>query len=495
MAVAVAAAATGAIAAAMIPALSGPRHTAEASVIVARDGADGTAAARPDVVAGLLASRPVIDDMLRNVPLATRLQVDLDRPGALDALVNLFSANIRGADLATRVRERIEADVYGSDGAVTLRVRAHDPLLARDAANALLDAFARLGPGRNARSTAEMIAWIDAEIGRLEQATDAPDRDLMDGLRKRREALASAVERAGGGRDILRRADMPATSPVPAEIPAALGGALAGLLVAIGGMFVADRRRRQRGEVIQGDTITWTENAGVVAVPVIARVEISQSDDEQAALPVAEARPAATGTATSPSGAVPTSQFRATVDEDLGRINATLMADGSATIAILSFGANPSGTSIADYLGEAASHDGLRSVVVDTVRRTADERSGFSDLLSGEADFADVIGRHPRCRAHHIGAGSRTVEGELLTTARLGDAITALESTYDLVVMDMGSVGRDAGCIALISGTNHVALVADPGPDAEWVLRLLAMSGVQSVSVIPVEDLAASRAA
>jgi len=72
----------------------------------------------------------------------------------------------------------------------------------------------------------------------------------------------------------------------------------------------------------------------------------------------------------------------------------------------------------------------------ETALGEAPELIGFSDLLSGEASFAQAIFRDRRSRAHFIPAGSRPVEPTMLAGERLSTLLTALDHTYDHVVLD-----------------------------------------------------------
>lgn len=64
------------------------------------------------------------------------------------------------------------------------------------------------------------------------------------------------------------------------------------------------------------------------------------------------------------------------------------------------------------------------------------ELSGFTDLLAGDASFSQAIFRDRRSRAHFIPLGSRPLEPEQLAGERLATLLTALDHTYDHVVID-----------------------------------------------------------
>ncbi len=90
-----------------------------------------------------------------------------------------------------------------------------------------------------------------------------------------------------------------------------------------------------------------------------------------------------------------------------------------------------------------------------------DDLVGFSDLLSGEASFSEAIFRDRRSRAHFIPLGSRPVSIETLGGERLATLLTALDHTYDHVVIDCPddviariAPGADAALVASEHGSS-----------------------------------------
>jgi polysaccharide biosynthesis transport protein len=72
-----------------------------------------------------------------------------------------------------------------------------------------------------------------------------------------------------------------------------------------------------------------------------------------------------------------------------------------------------------------------RAVLVDLSGRALAGLPGLSDLISGEASFADVIHRDPGSRLHLVGAGT----GAVAITEELDDALDALSQTYEFVLL------------------------------------------------------------
>lgn len=72
--------------------------------------------------------------------------------------------------------------------------------------------------------------------------------------------------------------------------------------------------------------------------------------------------------------------------------------------------------------------------------------SGFTDLLAGEVSFSQAIFRDRRSRAHFIPFGRQALEPAQLGGERLATLLTALDHTYDHVVIDCPdeAIGRMA---------------------------------------------------
>ncbi|WP_099555678.1 hypothetical protein [Hartmannibacter diazotrophicus] len=496
------------------------RYTAAAEVTVPRGDVSQSAVARVQSRARLLVSRPVLSSLLLEPAVAGRLQADMEPHGAIESVVAFF-AGLQQTDLDAAERlmraleQRVDVQALGN-GRLAVLFSARDAELARDSVNGVIDAFAGLEKAEYAKARSADIEWIEAEIDRVNRriadgeaagagAADdfSSDRILLGELEYRRDALRDSREAPETAQSIFTRATLPEEANKPSNLWLLGGGALAGLLLALLAHALALRALTRLREA---NLPTWARSGALLEVPVqlCGSRPVGAGDEAVHAIAHDDFGPLEETVAVAPTPAV--SRIDTDVEQcavaevpheepSLDRIHATVMTDGGSKIAILSISNAGKRRPIAELLGEAAVADGLRSVVVEMVVGDESGRAGMSDLLSGRARFADVIDRHPRGRAHYIGPGSCTVEGTLLAPASLDPALTALENTYDLVLMDMGSIARDEQCIALVSGTNHVALVADPGPDADWVMRLLAMNGVRSVSLIPEEELAASNAA
>ncbi|HET7714342.1 MAG TPA: hypothetical protein VFK86_01835, partial [Bauldia sp.] len=86
---------------------------------------------------------------------------------------------------------------------------------------------------------------------------------------------------------------------------------------------------------------------------------------------------------------------------------------------------------------------------------------GFADLLAGDVSFAQVIFRDRRSRAHFIPAGLNPIKAEALSGERLATLLTALDHTYDHVVIDCpdDAISRIApGADAALVASEHASV-------------------------------------
>jgi succinoglycan biosynthesis transport protein ExoP len=118
-------------------------------------------------------------------------------------------------------------------------------------------------------------------------------------------------------------------------------------------------------------------------------------------------------------------------------------------------------------LARALARTEARVVVVDFRGDDADAVSmgeggslpGFTDLVDGEASFAQVIFRDRKSRVHFIPAGQRPLEAELIAGERLETILSALTLTYDYVVLD----ARDDMIAGLAPGSGVAVVVSEFG--------------------------------
>lgn len=126
---------------------------------------------------------------------------------------------------------------------------------------------------------------------------------------------------------------------------------------------------------------------------------------------------------------------------------------------------------------------------------TADPRApGLSDLLFGVASFAEVIHRDAGSRAHVIptGRGARDA-ASLVGAERLALILTALEQTYDHVVIAAPPLGDMEGAVRMAGLGPTLILVTRPGAlatDAVQTFDRLASQGFSDIAMVTFTDTA-----
>ncbi len=129
---------------------------------------------------------------------------------------------------------------------------------------------------------------------------------------------------------------------------------------------------------------------------------------------------------------------------------------GQAPLAIVLDGAGPQGSTARD-LGELLALR-RRCIMVDLGRDEDRQRPGFSELLSGEAVFSDIIMRDSGSRLHNISAGRAGREAVLAAPELVEIALDALCETYDWVLVVAAS-GDETKRLAPLVARAQAALV------------------------------------
>ncbi|MDK9697147.1 MAG: exopolysaccharide transport family protein [Siculibacillus sp.] len=136
-------------------------------------------------------------------------------------------------------------------------------------------------------------------------------------------------------------------------------------------------------------------------------------------------------------------------------------------------------------VGLAGDDEDLAELVGD------DDMPGLSDLLSGEARFADIIFRDRGSRGHVVLAGREGLEADDLAGDELAGALEALDLTYDHLILDLGIVAAEPGTADLVASADAVILAADgPGSDPHTAKahQALIAAGLPSIRVLAVDD-------
>lgn len=293
--------------------------------------------------------------------------------------------------------------------------------------------------------------------GNADVATRFVDRVIADYL---------ALQGTNGGVGARLVSGAAPVELAPGVVSPWAGGALAGLFVlALGGVAAAFGRwrRREMSEML---------DEAPLAVGALEPLDLKTTEDETK--PAEDARTPVVTPA--PSAAIP--------GVDLAE---------RRRVAVASFGEGGENRRLVDELAMAGGFNGARIVVVDAGRRT-DDRPGLAELLTGEADFADVIQRNAASRAHEIGPGLRSLASLANDAEAAAMLLETLEQTYDLVLIDLGRLRADPAFTLFARLAGQLMLTGDADPAAvDTLLAALGRRGVTSITRVatPVGELAA----
>lgn len=158
-------------------------------------------------------------------------------------------------------------------------------------------------------------------------------------------------------------------------------------------------------------------------------------------------------------------------------------------------------TSLAIAFARALAENGKKVVLVDAqfarpsigdLAGLKDEK-GLSDLLGGEAGFADVIHRDTASRVHVIPAGQRPAEVAMATLEgpQVATVLAALDAAYDSVIVDVASIIESDATGPLAARADLVVIVSGEGtpPDVVAASRsALELFGAKRLEAIVVDD-------
>jgi succinoglycan biosynthesis transport protein ExoP len=165
------------------------------------------------------------------------------------------------------------------------------------------------------------------------------------------------------------------------------------------------------------------------------------------------------------------------VERSLTAIATQIVSDHRRCVIVtLAEGSDAAGRPLAAVaLARALARAEQRVVLVDLRGDGADSATmgegpdlpGFTDLFAGEASFAQVIFRDRHSRAHFIPAGKKPVSAETLTGERLQTILSALDHTYDHLVIDAG----DDMIAAIGASATAAVVVTEVGPADPRTMR------------------------
>ena len=125
-------------------------------------------------------------------------------------------------------------------------------------------------------------------------------------------------------------------------------------------------------------------------------------------------------------------------------------------------------------LARAISDTGLRTLLVDLTAEGAASRpmldgaeaAGITDLLCGEGQFSDIIHGDLYSEAHVVPVGMANAARAMRAIDRLPAILNALNTAYEMVVIEAGPTDPDATDRLMTSDTALLLNAVDPESDA-----------------------------
>lgn len=316
----------------------------------------------------------------------------------------------------------------------------------------------------------------EVELRALEREATA-QRQLLESYLTRYREASSRTDRGYMPADarIFSRADRPIEPYFPKKIPMTLAAFVASLLIlSIGTLLHA----LFSGRALRPVSDTYEVPAQPIAQPATMPQPVSQPAQAVAVPPAEEPR-------SEPANSVPMSvlqQIPQPVEADhtsIANVADRIMASGAARAVVVS----PEGdeaSALTILLVRELADRGVRVILVDMTGSPEIGRSmledgnlpGITNLLVSEKHFSEVIHLDHYSQAEIIPLGNHDPVKAMQSAGRLPMILTALQSAYDLVVVDSGPATVPELKHLLAEGTELILGVLNPDdPDVVATAR------------------------
>lgn len=464
------------------------RSAAEAKINTMRAALDGGASLDtiPDVLASQLIQR------LRESELELRAEIAELSTTLLPNHPRIKALNSQLGDL----RQQIRAEAQKVLGGLQNEAR-----MARAREEALIADVNRL-KAESARADEEGV-----ELRALEREA-AAQRELLESYLTRYREASSRGERNYLPADarIFSRAIVPSEPYFPKKIPI-IGAAFAATLLI---MAIVTLLR----ELFSGRAMRMAANP---AMPAVEDVEMPAQRAEPPLTPAEAARAAARShevaqlpepedeeikpepkglagfapfTATRKAAPVPQNRFG---EVDVDEAASELIAKGAARAIFVSVDIDD-GAAAAVLVAREVADAGLRVLLLDLTASGAASRAtvesrflrGVTDLLVGEAQFADAIHPDHFSSLHVMPIGTANMPRAMRAVDRLPIVLDSLNTAYDIVLIDGGPSGPDAVRRLIGEDTRIVVSAMRPTDEVGALAGELADAGMgEPMIVVP----------
>ena len=328
-----------------------------------------------------------------------------------------------------------------------------------------LDNDARIAGGRveavsasleQSKQLASSTNGQDVQLRALEREAKA-QRDLLESyLAKYREAnTRENIEATPADGRIISRASVSNSPAYPKKLPIVLIATLATLMLSAGALVTGELLRLTEPRAVAD----FASSQPMASVPAARTASVSVAE-KGSSEPAFKAEPEARGEPATepeperepepepvPAASAPDAQTLVDFTE-IERLVRHLRAPGVVARKITVLGAASdesiaqTSLSIARLMARSA-----KVVVVDLTPSSSTisavsadpDAPGLTELMLGEASFAQIITRDRHSRLHLVSAGRPGADRSVLQSPRLGLAIDALLRVYDHVLLDAGN--------------------------------------------------------
>lgn len=365
-----------------------------------------------------------------------RAQIALESRNLLSEHPRIKELNAQLADLEGQLRAASERAVR------TLENEARIAGQRVESFTAALDGQKKTASGANDS---------EVQLRALEREARTQREQLEQYMLRYREALARDTQNATpADARVISRAIEPTLPSFPKKIPTMIVATLATFLVALA--TIVSRELLNGSAPAPGEGAPQRKAPGWVGAAA-ARLE---GDDK----PVDPRRERVAGLLTH-GGRVGQLQLDLS-DPDASLADLAERVDearpGYAPLVVVLDGAGP-GEASARRLAQLLS-ERCRCILVDLGSDAGRHQSGFSELLSGEATFSDVITRRQNSRLHEIGPGRAGRAAVLNAPDIVEVALDALCETYDWVLVVAASTDEAAVLAPLVARAQGALVMA-----------------------------------
>lgn len=371
------------------------------------------------------------NDLIRRLieqRITLRSQLALESRTLLPEHPRIKELNAQLADLEAQIRAAAERTVKSLEGEATVAGARVDSLLAA------IEAQKKLAVTANEN---------EVQLRALEREARTRREQLEAYMVRYREAQARDAENAmPPDARIVSRAVEPASPSFPKKGPMLLIATLAAFFLSTA--IIVSR------ELLSG-------RAFVPAVPVQPAV----STPVERPWPVPAFSPPAPAMAAARGAPAASDEAAAALDEILAKIG-TVVAAGRGRLLVTEVGQGREGGRLAHALAHHLSRR-ARTILVSLVdvAQPAAEKRGFTDLVAGNASFAEIIEREGGTRLHTMSPGTHAAAALTQSLETVDLALSALDQTYDWVICVLPGAERATLAPVLAPRADGTILVAE----------------------------------